>query len=139
MLITRVPDDAGELTEEESRRREAARTFRTTGSGYSVIQATRPQTLADGLTDSPAGQLAWITEKFSIRSRGTACRAPTGETAGTKERVLWCFRCGVTFAAIGLGRRLKPTLLAIFGELVVEEIGQVVVIREDVAFGGGVH
>jgi microsomal epoxide hydrolase len=64
MLITRVPDDAGELTEEESRRREAARTFRTTGSGYSAIQATRPQTLAYGLTDSPAGQLAWITEKF---------------------------------------------------------------------------
>ena len=64
MLITRVPDDAGELTEEESRRREAARRFRTTGSGYSAIQGTRPQTLAYGLTDSPAGQLAWITEKF---------------------------------------------------------------------------
>jgi microsomal epoxide hydrolase len=64
MLITRVPDDAGELTEEESRRREAARRFRTTGSGYSAIQGTRPQTLAYGLVDSPAGQLAWITEKF---------------------------------------------------------------------------
>jgi pimeloyl-ACP methyl ester carboxylesterase len=33
-------------------------------SGYMKIQATRPQTLAYGLTDSPAGQLAWITEKF---------------------------------------------------------------------------
>jgi hypothetical protein len=32
-----------------------------------------------------------------------------------------------------------PVLLGIFGELVVEEIGQVVVIREDVAFGSGVH
>jgi epoxide hydrolase len=32
--------------------------------GYSHIQATRPQTLAYGLTDSPAGQLAWIVEKF---------------------------------------------------------------------------
>jgi microsomal epoxide hydrolase len=28
------------------------------------IQATRPQTLAYGLTDSPVGQLAWIAEKF---------------------------------------------------------------------------
>jgi pimeloyl-ACP methyl ester carboxylesterase len=27
-------------------------------------QATRPQTLAYGLTDSPAGQAAWILEKF---------------------------------------------------------------------------
>ena len=37
---------------------------RSTGSGYFAIQSTRPQTLAYGLTDSPAGQLAWITEKF---------------------------------------------------------------------------
>jgi hypothetical protein len=27
-------------------------------------QATRPQTLGYGLTDSPTGQLAWIVEKF---------------------------------------------------------------------------
>jgi microsomal epoxide hydrolase len=33
-------------------------------SGYMKIQATRPQTLAYGLTDSPVGQLAWIVEKF---------------------------------------------------------------------------
>jgi epoxide hydrolase len=32
--------------------------------GYLHLQATRPQTLAYGLNDSPAGQLAWITEKF---------------------------------------------------------------------------
>ena len=42
MLITRPPDDPGELTEEETRRLQAARQYRTTGSGYSVIQATRP-------------------------------------------------------------------------------------------------
>src|SRR5439155_14693168 len=30
-------------------------------SGYMKIQATRPQTLAYGLADSPVGQLAWIT------------------------------------------------------------------------------
>lgn len=33
-------------------------------SGYAMIQSTRPQTLAFGLNDSPAGQLAWIVEKF---------------------------------------------------------------------------
>jgi len=32
--------------------------------GYADLQATRPQTLAYGLTDSPVGQLAWIAEKF---------------------------------------------------------------------------
>lgn len=32
--------------------------------GYQWIQGTRPQTLAFGLTDSPAGLAAWIAEKF---------------------------------------------------------------------------
>ena len=31
---------------------------------YGVIQGTRPQTLAYGLTDSPVGLAAWIVEKF---------------------------------------------------------------------------
>ena len=31
---------------------------------YGMIQGTKPQTLAYGLTDSPAGQAAWILEKF---------------------------------------------------------------------------
>jgi pimeloyl-ACP methyl ester carboxylesterase len=32
--------------------------------GYDAIQATRPQTLAYGLNDSPVGLLAWIVEKW---------------------------------------------------------------------------
>ena len=65
-----MPDDPGELTEEETRRRQVLREFRATGSGYSAIQSTKPQTLAYGLTDSPAGQLAWITEKFGAWTDG---------------------------------------------------------------------
>lgn len=34
------------------------------GSAYSKLQSTRPQTLAYALADSPAGQAAWIYEKF---------------------------------------------------------------------------
>jgi pimeloyl-ACP methyl ester carboxylesterase len=33
-------------------------------SGYISIQGTKPQTLAYGLSDSPAGLAAWIAEKF---------------------------------------------------------------------------
>lgn len=33
-------------------------------TGYNLIQGTRPQTLAFGLADSPAGLAAWIVEKF---------------------------------------------------------------------------
>lgn len=36
----------------------------STGRGYSQIQSTRPDTLAVGLSDSPAGLLAWMVEKF---------------------------------------------------------------------------
>ncbi|WP_319943081.1 epoxide hydrolase family protein [Nocardia aurantia] len=35
-----------------------------TGSGYSAVHSTRPQTLGYGLTDSPAALAAWISEKL---------------------------------------------------------------------------
>jgi pimeloyl-ACP methyl ester carboxylesterase len=34
------------------------------GTGYQLLQSTRPQTLGYGLADSPVGQLAWVVEKF---------------------------------------------------------------------------
>lgn len=51
---------------DESERERATRfnSFREDGAGYLHIQATRPQTIAYGLTDSPVAQLAWIIEKF---------------------------------------------------------------------------
>jgi pimeloyl-ACP methyl ester carboxylesterase len=39
--------------------------------GYSHIQATKPQTLAYSLTDSPAGLAAWLLEKFYAWSDGS--------------------------------------------------------------------
>lgn len=38
--------------------------FMAEGTGYQQIQGTRPQTLAYGLNDSPAGLAGWIVEKF---------------------------------------------------------------------------
>jgi microsomal epoxide hydrolase len=39
-------------------------------TGYQAIQGTKPQTLAYGLADSPAGLAAWIAEKFRTWSDG---------------------------------------------------------------------
>jgi pimeloyl-ACP methyl ester carboxylesterase len=64
MLFPQGPSDLPDLTDEEKARLQALQKFLSTGSGYFAIQSTKPQTLAYGLTDSPAGQLAWITEKF---------------------------------------------------------------------------
>ena len=71
--------------------REKAATFDKLG--YAHIQGTRPQTLAYGLTDSPVGLCAWITEKFrdwsdnggDLRGSdklGTIC-SPTSRSTGS--------------------------------------------------------
>jgi microsomal epoxide hydrolase len=64
MLIPSGSLDDPDLTDVEKRRLDRSRQFRATGMGYGAIQSTRPQTLAYALTDSPAGQLAWIVDKF---------------------------------------------------------------------------
>jgi epoxide hydrolase len=58
------PAELADLTGAEQQRMARMRHFQEEMMGYSHIQGTRPQTLAYGLTDSPAGQLAWIVEKF---------------------------------------------------------------------------
>jgi len=45
-------------------RAERFNAFQQDGLGYLHLQATRPQTLAYALSDSPVAQLAWIVEKF---------------------------------------------------------------------------
>jgi microsomal epoxide hydrolase len=42
----------------------AMKRFQETETGYQAIQGTKPQTLAHGLADSPAGLAGWIIEKF---------------------------------------------------------------------------
>lgn len=51
-------------TEQEKSALEALGYHAQWGTGYSEEQATRPQTLGYGLTDSAVGQMAWIVEKF---------------------------------------------------------------------------
>jgi pimeloyl-ACP methyl ester carboxylesterase len=53
-----------DLTEEEASTLESMATFQLWETGYSKQQSTRPQTLGYGLADSPAGQCAWVVEKF---------------------------------------------------------------------------
>ncbi len=52
------------LSETEIAEQEWKRNYDAHESGYQAIQGTKPQTLAYGLTDSPAGLAAWIIEKF---------------------------------------------------------------------------
>ena len=55
---------SGEPTAEEKAFLAQLNHFLKEETGYQWIQGTKPQTLAFGLTDSPAGLAAWIVEKF---------------------------------------------------------------------------
>ena len=58
------PETMDSLTEAELGAIGAFDHYQKEESGYSKQQSTRPQTLGYGLVDSPAGQAAWILEKF---------------------------------------------------------------------------
>jgi pimeloyl-ACP methyl ester carboxylesterase len=56
--------DTTTLSPAEQETIDAMAEFQKWETGYSKQQSTRPQTLGYGLVDSPAGQCAWIVEKF---------------------------------------------------------------------------
>ena len=78
-------EELAALSSLEQQRVERMRHFLTEGNGYFQIQSTRPQTLAYGLTDSPAGQLAWIVEKFK---EWTSASSELPEDAISRDTIL---------------------------------------------------
>lgn len=58
------PPDENTLTDLERARWARQQQYTNDGNAYFQLQASRPQTLAYSLHDSPTGQLAWIIEKF---------------------------------------------------------------------------
>nr|WP_236057025.1 hypothetical protein [Streptomyces sabulosicollis] len=65
-------------TPEEKAALEQGGRFLGVHSGYHVVQRTRPQTIGYALTDSPAGQAAWIYERFLDRARPDALAGAAG-------------------------------------------------------------
>jgi pimeloyl-ACP methyl ester carboxylesterase len=61
-------EDQAALSDAEKVRYARLRNWEDNLSGYFKIQATRPETLAYALTDSPAGLAAWIGDWFRDRS-----------------------------------------------------------------------
>jgi pimeloyl-ACP methyl ester carboxylesterase len=83
-IATPDPATMDNLTPSEEKALDDVRQHFAHGAGYSAQQSTRPQTLGYGLTDSPAGQCAWIAEKFW---NWTDCNGHP-ENALTKEEML---------------------------------------------------
>jgi pimeloyl-ACP methyl ester carboxylesterase len=65
MIIATLPNPLPtDLTPAEGIALQRLGWYQEKDTGYSIQQATRPQTLGYGLADSPVGQMAWIMEKF---------------------------------------------------------------------------
>ncbi|MCX4092279.1 epoxide hydrolase family protein [Nocardia sp. alder85J] len=58
------PADMAALSDADRQRLAAMKAFQDDGSAYMQLAGSRPDTLAQLLADSPAGQLAWIVEKY---------------------------------------------------------------------------
>jgi epoxide hydrolase len=63
-LVLPDPIPTSGLSADERRAVDAVQRFQREGSGYLLLQATRPQTIGYALTDSPLGQAAWIYDIF---------------------------------------------------------------------------
>jgi pimeloyl-ACP methyl ester carboxylesterase len=84
LAVRRDPKMIERPTAEEKTFLEQLALFLKEETGYQWIQGTRPQTLAFGLTDSPAGLAAWIVEKFRA---WTDCNG-NPENAVSREEML---------------------------------------------------
>jgi pimeloyl-ACP methyl ester carboxylesterase len=84
--VSSLPADS----EEERAAAAAINTFRTSGSGYFLEQATRPQTIGYALLDSPVALAAWMldhdTDSYYKISRAFLDGQPTGNL--TRDHIL---------------------------------------------------
>lgn len=59
------PEEIATFTDSEKVRLQRVQRFMAEHFGFNIMQSSRPQTLAYGISDSPAGLLAWISELFT--------------------------------------------------------------------------
>jgi microsomal epoxide hydrolase len=132
------PTLSNEPTAQERAAFAALDRYEQTDSAYSMLNATKPYTLAYALADSPVGQAAWILEKFHTWTDSAGfdpVTAPFGavdiddalaivttywltDTAGSAAR--FYADAGASLARTGLPRVEIPTGCAVFpGDIVM--------------------
>jgi len=90
LLVTALGGPQPADTEQERAAADAITTFRTSGSGYFLEQATRPQTIGYAVLDSPVALAAWMldhdTDAYYKISRAFVDGQPVGNL--TRDHVL---------------------------------------------------
>jgi pimeloyl-ACP methyl ester carboxylesterase len=128
------PRTVDQPSPEEAHALQRAKSYQDWGSGYAKQQSTRPQTLGYGLTDSPAGQAAWILEKFQA---WTDCEGHPENILGRDElldnvMLYWITATAASSARLywesfGAKRRIShtvavPTGVAVFPQEIVPPV-----------------
>jgi epoxide hydrolase len=123
------PDTMQDLTPMEQSALAGMKHYQDWDSGYSKEQSTRPQTIGYGLVDSPAGQLAWIMEKFWA---WTDCDGHPENVLGRDEMldnvmVYWLNAAGASSARLywesfGAGGMSDPITTPMGGSIFPKEI-----------------
>jgi len=129
--IDDTPYVATPLSPAEQEYREAVAAWDAVERGYSSIQSTKPQTVAYGLNDSPAGLAAWIVEKW--RSWSGDLDAVDRDVLLTNLTLFWATQTIATsmrdyydtrWHGTGIGpddRVTVPTAIAVFANELVSE------------------
>jgi pimeloyl-ACP methyl ester carboxylesterase len=90
LLVTALAGPQPADTEQERAAADALATFRASGFGYFLEQATRPQTIGYALLDSPVALAAWIldhdTDSYEKISRAFVDGQPAGHL--TRDRIV---------------------------------------------------
>src|SRR6185295_562287 len=108
LLVPALNDPAALPSDGEAERAALAaiKTFQTSGNGYFVEMATRPQTIGYGLLDSPAALAAWMIDHDTDAYYKIARAFIDGEPSGnlTREHIVdnitlyWLTRTGASAA-----------------------------------------
>ncbi|HUI39322.1 MAG TPA: epoxide hydrolase [Methanothrix sp.] len=115
-----------EMTEAEKKYVADVESFWAREGAYAMMHATKPQTLAYGLNDSPAGLAAWIVEKFRAWSDcdGDVEKRFTKDELLTNLTIYWATEtinssCRLYYETMqiwrGPGKKIElPTAMSIF-------------------------
>jgi epoxide hydrolase len=82
-------EDAATFSDVERARLARLQKFLSEGNAYFQIQATRPQTIAYSLNDSPAGLLAWMVDKWEAWTHGPLEQAVSRDQVLTNVCLYW--------------------------------------------------
>jgi epoxide hydrolase len=83
------PAELETFTDEERARLGRIQRFQSEGSAYFQMHATRPQTIAYSLADSPVGQLAWAVDRMQAWVHGPIDEALTRDQILTNVMSYW--------------------------------------------------